>query len=411
MSTARSFNEMLNEYLHYDLLMHETKKRNFLLNRIEMDTTWKGGTLVVPFQGGSASSFKYGGLTATNDVSENKYVRGEVTTQKEIWGTMMFHSRDLQEHDGKVKEASFLSNLPGTIERFVDDMKQVVSVNLLCGTHFASLTADGEADGDIIVDHPERFTINQKVVVKDANSSVTGYVRTIDTNTKTVKLYDARTGGAVVDCSGIDLADSPKCYFDGAETTSNAFTSVRGQLLSAANGGEATLFGQTKTTYPFLQATNYDGTAIDADNILDKLFDALTEHRKLGKGQATEFVLSYKHLGSIMKRLNTLSGPYRHVTTEANVFGWTTITIVGVSGEMKITGVQEMDDDIIWGADWKSLKLHTNQGFKKHKDPEGKMYYTERATDGFRYFVDLAMYGELVVSKPAGNLIIHTVAY
>lgn len=415
MATTRSFNDMLNEYLAYDLLKHETIKRNFLLNRVEVDENWKGGTLVVPFKGGQASSFKYGGLTAVSDVSEDKYVRGTISGYKEIWGTMKFHSRDLMEHGGggdKVSEQSFLSNLLGTVENFVDEMKQVVSVNFLNGTHLATLTDDATVGGVIEVDHPERLYIGQKLIVDDGDSATaTGYVRSIDVNAKTAVLYDARTGGAVVDLSAYTLAQAAKVYVDGAETAANAFTSLKQQLLSAANGGDANLFGQSKVLYPYLQATNVDGTDIDATNFLTKLFDAVTEHRKIGRGTADEMVMSYKHLGTAMKLMESNSGPYRHVKTEANVFGWTTITIVGVKGEFKLTGVQEMDDDVIYLMDWKALKVHSNQFFKKHKDPEGKAYYTVRNTDGFVYYVDICMYGELVVSKPANCAVIHSIAY
>lgn len=420
MSTKRSFNDMLNDYLAYDLLKNETIKRNFLLNRIETDESWRGGPLIVPYQAGNASSFKYGGLTATNDVSENKYVRGQVDGYKEIWGTMKFHSRDLMEHGGSgggdtVSEQSFLKNLPGTVEQFLDDMKQVVSVNFLNGTHFAKVTSDESGtDGVIAVDHPERFTINQKVIVKDSNSDITGYVREIDMNAKTVTLYDARVGGTALSFASAEAIASAtgKFYVDGADTSTNAFTSLRAQLLSATNGGDSTQFGQTKTAHPFLQATNKTGAGISgSSDILDELFDFVNQHRMLGRMGANELVMSYKNLGACMAALELTSGPYKHTGTSANVYGWTTISVTGVKGEFKLTGVQEMDDDVIYLMDWRSLKLHTNQGFKKHKDPEGKVYYTVRETDGYVYYVDLCMYGELVVNKPALNGVLHSISW
>lgn len=400
---------MLNEYLPYELLKQESIKRNYLLTKVEIDENWKGGNLVVPFKGGHASSFKYGGLTDVSDVSENKYVRGGVSTYKEIWGTMKFNARDLMEHDGsgdKVSEQSFLNNLPGTLEDFIDDMKQVVSVNLLNGTWFATLTADATAnDGLITVDHPERFTIGQKVVVKDGNSTaLTGYATNIDVNTGVVTLVTARGGSTAVDFSalneGMTVAQSARCYVDGADTAANAFTSLKQQLLSAANGGDTNIFGVAKSAYPFLQATQYSGSSVSATTLLDTLFDFITKHRQLGRGTADEFVMSYKHLGTIMKSLETKSGPYRHVDTKASMYGWTTITIMGVKGEIKVTAVQEMDNDVIYLMDWRALKLHTNQMFKKYKDPEGKLYYTVRNTDGYVHYVDICLFGELVVSKP-----------
>lgn len=86
MATLRTFQDMLNEYLPYELLMEETMKRNYLLQHVEKDNDWKGGSLIVPFKGASASSYKYGGLTDTSDIAEYEYVRGEISGYKEIWG-------------------------------------------------------------------------------------------------------------------------------------------------------------------------------------------------------------------------------------------------------------------------------------------------------------------------------------
>ena len=184
-----------------------------------------------------------------------------------MWGALVWNARDLveglsegQKRKGLVNEAAFLQTLPDQVEDFVQGMNEVASVALLNGSHFATLTADASAnDGAIVVDHPERFQIGQKVLVDDDDSTpVTGYVRTINTNTKTVILYDARTGGAVIDFSGVGddmtTAQNAKCYFEGAQA--NSFTSLRDQLLSAANGGSANLFGQVKLNYPHLQAIN-----------------------------------------------------------------------------------------------------------------------------------------------------------
>jgi len=128
MATTRSFNSMLNEYLPYELLREETIKRNYLLTQIGKDDSWRGGNLVVPFKGGHASSFRYGALTASNNVSEDQFVRGNVANYKEIWGTMKFNARDLAEHNGgmgsavsgQVSEQSFVRILPDTLDDFLE---------------------------------------------------------------------------------------------------------------------------------------------------------------------------------------------------------------------------------------------------------------------------------------------------
>lgn len=409
MATNRSFSNMLNEHLHYDLLMEEMTRRNYLLQKVERDDDWVGGPLPVPFEGAQASSVRFGALTAENDISEFEYVRGVVNTQKEVWGTMFWHSRDLIEHDGTLKEKSFLKNLPDQIDRFLMGMKDAVSVSLLQGSHFAKATADGTAGGVLTVDRIERFTLGQKVQVIDddtaaANGGVT-YVRAIDINANTITVYDARTGGAVVDLSLYTAAANAKVYYDDAAT--NNFTSLRDQLLSAANGGSANLFGVSKLAYPYLQALNFSGASISASNLLDQIFDFWTETNQKGKGHASHAVMSYKHLGTAMKLLESGAGAYRHVETKASVYGYTEIVVIGVKGQLTLVGVHEMEDDIIYLLDWATMKLHSNGGFRKHVDPDGNNYYTVRAEDGFKYLCDIAFYGEFIVHSPSRNGVIY----
>lgn len=422
MATTRSFNAMLNEYLCYDLLFDELAKRSYFIDKVEKDDKWKGGNMVVPFKGARASSFRMGGLVAESDISENEYVRGNVANYKEIWGAMKWNGRDLAEHDGGgdgVSEASFLSNLPGQIEDFLDDAKEVVSVAMMTGAHYVkratpiAAATDDEANGLISIDRIERLTLGQKFVVDDDNSAAGAacYVRAININLRQATFYDARTGGALYDFTNYTVAQNAKFYVEGGETAANNFTSLRAQLLSAANGGDANLFGVSKLAYPYLQCLNLTGAAITASNILDQLFDKWTDAKVLGKVTATEFVMSYKHLGSIMKLLELMSGQYKNVDTKVSAYGWTEITIVGVKGSLKIVGVHEMDDDVIFLMDWKCLKLHSNKFWRKQQSPEGLQYYTVRATTGYTYIVDIVFYGELVVSKPTGCAVIFGISY
>jgi hypothetical protein len=418
MATTRSFNSMLNEYLTYDLLMAELEKRNYILENVEKDDKWRGGNLVVPFQGASASSFAYGSLTDVTDIAENLYVRGGVSGYKEIWGTMKWNARDLEEHGGGsgiVSEQSFLKNLPGMIEDFIDNMKQVVSVNLLVGQHYMKLTADATANnGTIVVDRVERTWIGQKLIIKDSVNTFTTYVKSININTNTVIVATDRTYVTVTDFSaggGVTVANGAKAYVDGAQTAANTFTSLRQQLLSAVNGGDATLFGQTKTLYPYLQSTNILGSDITASNFLDKIFDAWTRHRQLGRSGAADVVMSYKNLGTAMKLLERQSGPYKNVEMKVNIYGWTEITITGVKGTLKFVGVQEMDDDVIYFLDWKGIKLHSNKFFRKQQTPEGLSYFTIRNTTGYVYISDVVFYGELIVNKPSSCGVIYSISY
>lgn len=416
MATDRTFNDMLNDYLPNELLKEELVKRDYLLSKIEKDDSWKGGPLIVPFKAAGASSVAAGSLTASNDIAEDKFVRGEVSGQKEVWGTMLFNHRDLMEHD-VVSEQNFLKILPGAIEDFMDYMKGVVSVNLLNGAHFAKLTAASTAnDGNITVDRPDRFVIGQKVKLVDAGgdaSDITGYVKTINTNTRVVNLVTTRGGSTVLDFSSgtEDLDAESKCYNDGFDSTS--FSSLRDALLSAANGGGSTLYGQTKTAYPYLQAINVDGSAITAANLLEKIFDAFTTIRQFGKGNPTSVIMSYKHLGSALKIVEASKGSFNVTpgSQKASQYGWTEIELGSVKGTLSLVGVQECDDDVIMFVDWRALKFHSNGFFRKRKSPEGMEYFEVRATTGYQYIIDVCLFGEMVVIRPSYCGILHSIDY
>lgn len=81
MSTNRDFQSMLNQYLPLDLLKQEFIKRDYLMQKVDHIENWKGGELIVPFQGQHASSIEFGQLAAQNDIAKYKYIRGSITTQ------------------------------------------------------------------------------------------------------------------------------------------------------------------------------------------------------------------------------------------------------------------------------------------------------------------------------------------
>lgn len=412
MSTTRTFQDMLNEYLPNELLKEEFVKRDYVLTKVEKDNNWLGGNLVVPFKAAGASSVAFGSLTASNDIAEDKYVRGNVASQVEVWGSLIFNHRDLMEHEA-ISEQNFLKILPGTIEDFMDYMKNVVSVNLLNGAHFAKLTADGDNTGVIVVDRPDRFVIGQKVIIDDDDSvTATGYVSAINMNTLSVTLVTARGGATPLDCTNYTEAQNAKVYNDGANSSS--FSSLRGALLSAANGGTSTLYGVTKTLYPYLQAINVSGASITAVNIMEKLFDSLTTVRQLGKGSPSDFVMSYKNLASCIKVIEASKGAFNVVpgSMRASQYGWTEIQVGSVTkGAITLVGVQEADDDVIMLLDWRGIKFYSNGFFKKRMSPDGIEYFEIRNTSGYQYVVDMCLFGELVVQRPSYCGIIHSISY
>mgnify|MGYP006921333443 CR=1 FL=1 len=420
MATLALFDDMLNEHLAYDLMMEELTERNWLIKNVQKNEKWKGGPLPVPFRGARGSSFSQGQLTAENDISDYQYVRGQVDDYKETWGTLKFNAKDLHQHvpeaarkKGLVNKDSFLRILPDQIEDFIDGMKDMVSTMLLNGGHFATLTANATAnDGTIVVDRVERFEIGQKIVIDDDNSvAIECYVRSINVNTYTLVVYDARTGGAVIDFSGNNMttAQNARVYIPGAEDSANSFTSLRSQLLSAANGGSSNLFGQSKLAYPYLQAINISGASVSATNILDQIFDGWTAILKLGKGHADRVVMSFKHIGSVFKLLEAGSGGFRHVETKASPYGYTEVTVGSVKGTLKLVAVQEMDDDVMYYLDMSAFKLHSNGFFERHIDPNGNGYYIKRATTGYVYITDIRFYGELILHAPCRCGVMHSI--
>ncbi|NDC95320.1 hypothetical protein EB077_08450 [bacterium] len=350
-----SFQSMLNEYLPNRMIMEELVKRDWFLSNLEIDNGWQGSKIIVPFKGAGASSVEFGQLADVGDISQSQYVRGSIDSYVEAWASLVFNHRDLLDAEGKIPEATFLKILPGEVDSMVDYFKQVVSTSLGSGSHFAQLVTDGQVAGTFEVDHIDRFQLGQKLVLDDANSApLTVYVIAINVNAATTGTgtvtVSASRGGVAADVSAYTVAQAAKCYHPGA--LAGAFTSIREVLLSAANGGSSTVHGVSKLAYPILQATNILGSSVTASNILEKLFDGYTLVRRKAKGNANTVVMSFKHLGSVMKQLETQKGPF--VVTKqpsASIYGWTEIEITSVKGTLKLVGIVEMDDDVIMYLD------------------------------------------------------------
>jgi len=416
-NTTRTFSSMLHDYLPNSLLREEMIKRDWFLTNVKKDNNWMGGDIQVPFEAAHASSIKFGGLTAANAISEYNYVKGSITAYKEVWGSLLFYETDLMQH-GKLSEQNFLKQLPDQIDHFLNYMKEAVSINLMSGPHFAKMTADSDlANGIFEVDRIDRFSIGQEFDLDDDNSSeTTVYVIAIDVGLKRVTVSASR-GGAAANVSAYTTAQNAKCYHPGiyeSNTPTNHFVSLRSALLSAANGGSSTLHGQTKTAYPFLQAVNISGSSVTSANILDELFDAITEYRTRAKGgNADKIVMSYKHLGSIMKLIEIQKGSFnvRPGDTRVNQYGWTEIDITSVKGALTIVGIQEADDDVIFGLDMRAFTLRSNGLFKKRRSPDGIEYYETRAATGYNYIVDLCLFGELEVTQPALCWVMYGISY
>jgi hypothetical protein len=417
MSTNVTFSNMLNQYLPEPLLFEDLKKRDWFMKNVEQDDSWLGGSLIVPFLGNVGSSVTFGSLAASTDIAEEGTVRGSVAAYKEVWSSMIFNETDLQQH-GKINAQNFLRILPDALERHAAYLKGVISQSLMTGAYVAVLTANGDASGNFYVAQPDRFQINQKVTLTNSTPvSATGYIKSISLNvgangTYLINLVTARNGATPVDLSLQTTALASTVYQDGQQA--NGFTSLRAQLLSAANGGSTAIFGVTKTAWPFTQSINVPGSDITSANILGKVFDAYVTIRRLGGGMPFKVVMSYKNFASCVKSLETQKGSFnvKPMAADAQVYGWTEIEVGGFAGTLTLVAVQEMDDDIIYFLDMKTIKFYTNGGIKRRKDPEtGSPFYTIRNTTGYQYIVDHCIFGELVVLEPKKNGILFGISY
>lgn len=427
MATARTFQDMLNEYLPNDVFKDEVIKRDWYLENMQKDNNWKGGDIIVPFKGASASSVKFGGLTDENDISEHKFVRGKISGYKEVWGTMVFNETDIMQHDGRVNEQSFIRILPDQIEEFVNDFRQKVSIAMLTGPHFSKVVSvAAAATGVLEVTKIDRFEIGQKVLMSNGAlvPNVAGdadfYVIAIDVNASTITLSATR-GGAFVDLTAVTNppAATYGLYHDGIVTVAdpapaNTFMTVRQALLPALLGGSDTIHGQTKLAYPALQAIQVPGAGITPANIIDKLFEAWnTAKIKAKNANPSKCVVSYKWFGAAMAAIENSGGTsLNRVTTKGPAitkYDWTEISITGVKGSFTLVGVQEMDDDVIYFLDMTAMTFRTNGYIMKKKSPEGLEYYRKRASDGYKLICDICLFGEHEFRKPATCLVIHSI--
>jgi hypothetical protein len=404
MATNTTFGTMLKEYTPHSLFVDKMEKVNWFYRKLKKDQSWVGQNYIVPFEGGEYSSLSHGALTASNDVADMTPVEGSISTQPELWGTLKFQERDLERHGDL--EKSFMKILPGKLNQFMERMEERISILLLNDGSVAKATADGEADGEITVDRPERFTIGEKVSVDDGNSSpVSGYVTAIDMATKKLTIKDARSSGSAVDLSGYTTAQSAKIYLPNGTTA--GFTGLASQLLSSTNGGASTIFGQTKTAYPYLQAQQFSASGVaDGQDLLDVFLDAMYDTQQLGKSKANSIVCSLKNFKVIAKVLQAAK------QIEGNVeagYGFAKLQMVGAAGSMEIIGLRDMPDDKAYILDWDTLVLAGSDFFKKKRHLNGEEYFIERATTGYTYIVDIKFFGDLICLRPSANGVVHSI--
>lgn len=416
MATTATFQTMLNQYLPVDMLKNELIKRDYLLQRVEHDESWRGGALIVPFQSQAASSIEFGQLADQADISNNKFIRGSIAVQPEAWASLQIFHKDLMQHEGgKIPEQTFLKIMPNFVSDMLNRFRMVLSTHLFATSGaIARVTADGTNAGVLKVSRVDRFELDQKIVLNDdgtAGQKIV-YIIGINVNLQSLVVSNSR-GGAAVDVSAYTVAHQAKVFNPGSLTM--GMTSLGSQLLPASAGGPAQIFGVDKLSSPTTQAIAVDGSDITPSNILTKIFDAYTLRQTLAKsGEIPEAVMSFKHLGNILKQIELTKGAFSVIPSsrKVSVFGWQTIEIGSVNGSvLKLVGIQECPDDIIYMLDWSGITFFSNGLIQRRRAPDGNEYFETRAQSGYAYIVDHVCMGDLVVTNPSKQLVIYNVIY
>lgn len=423
-TTTADFNGMLKKYLPYKMLIAEVIKRNYVMQKINKLTSYKGGVGELAFEAGAASSFRYGKLVSSAKITQKRVVKGFLKGYKEIWGAMKFNYHDLQRHGDM--EKSFLANLLTEIPRFTEALSALISLQILNGPALCKITdVTDAANGKVVVDKPQLLEYGQLVQIglSDPHKHE-GYVSAIDMNTKTVTITSDMALSTPIDLTAVPpVLVGDELRIEDGFLPGLHFSSLREQFLSAANHGSAQLFGLDKVKYPFLQAHNASGASIAVGNVLGPIFDAYARSKEIGKlGNVSDVIMSYKWFAAAMRELEV---PVSHAPTggvgagrqftaqdkAVNAFGFTSITVASVDGgaPLKLVAVNEMRDDIMFGIDWSTIDLHSNGMIERVVSPDGNEFYTERTPDGHVYITDIRFFGEVVCKMPCYNFVIHSI--
>ena len=466
-----NFGNMLNLHLTgkfmYLKFMHDT----YLMRKIkDFDRNWKGGPYPITFEGGETSNYQAGpGVISAKKFQRQSVVRGSVPNYKQIHTGLMFEHEDinrLNETDVNKRVAWYAQLIQRTTTRLKNRFIFENTQTMLTGQIFSNLTAltlvnSNTEIQDITVDEPERFVLGQRLRIKaiaDASPNVTEvvevYVREINISTGVIML--AATSditatlvhpskllvGEEVSGTGLNVARftiaSPSTvtvHLPGNEE-GKGFTSIKEQLLPAANGGSDTIFGLTKTKYPFLQAMIKDGSGIGNKVIgyLDMIFDLFEEaivrgqlyndaadSMPLGESGArsimkrgaefTDLVVSLKWYGIFMKWYQRKRGIYYQQLkgSEVPFYGGRSFVLYGsTQNALRVVGVAGMGDDfmILMGND--CMRLSTDKFIEPYVNPDNNKFFTIR-TDGksYSYLCDMRLYGDLVFKRPSGAAVLY----
>lgn len=393
MSMLTSHSALLKRYLKEEIIENTMQEKSYIWKNITKENDWYGGVLEIPVQGNGLNTIQMGSLAALTDIAEYQGAIGTVAAHKEMTMSAIFREGDLSREVNK--EATYIDKISGMIESLSKKSAEQIGANLVRGQGVLSFaSANGTAGGLITVPNPEYFEPGMKVSIIDNDTAkVDGYVRLVDINSGVLTIYNARTAGAVVDLSLYTVAQQARVVVIGSGT--EAFLDLKTALLTAANGGSDTLYGLTKAAYLPLQAFQTSGSAFTANTILDDLLGAFYKCRKLGRGDQTELWVSYGIFKNIAKKLE--QARHYQVEVKSAGYGFSSVSLIGNEGAVKIVALREMPDDTAYIMDMTGLKFKGMALKKKLYGENNQEYFVDRQTTGVSFVTDMVLRGDIVV--------------
>lgn len=407
MAATQSYSALLKRYMPEKLIENDFGKKNYIWTKCEKDQSWAGGIYEIPLLEAGFSTMQFGTLAATNDIAEMEVAMGTINGHKELWNSIYVREADLFRHGDM--EASYLKIMPEQVDAFTSRIQEKVSTHFLAGGKIATAEGDGTASGTIVVDNPELFQKGEKVeIVDDDTAATTGYIRAIDLNTKTLTIYNARSGGAALDLSGVSPAGykvSANAKIRLVGTGAEKFLSLPEACLPASLGGSDTLYGKTKTDFMTLQSYREDGTGWTVSTILDDVMNFIYNVQKLGRGRQNEILVNFGMFKNISKKLEASK---RYVTADKKAgYGFVSVSILGPEGDVTITALRNMPKNMAFAIDWKGVSFAGKEFFKK-KLYNGDDFFMLRDSTGPAFITDIALRGDFVV-KPALVSVVHSI--
>ena len=446
---AQYFGNMLNQVLNLKLGFNTFLRDTVIMRKTtDRDQSWHGGNYMVPFEGGETSNYQSGGgLVKKAGMDRDSYVRGKIDGYKIIHGALQFTDRDLVQHGptARIPQDTFLKLMVGQkLQKARNRFQFMFGTQMLNGGAFVKNTANvatyktDDANGIITVDRPDRLTIGQRVIAHDTadadnSNDKAGFVKTIDMNSKKVKLVTTWNGTTAVNLSTVpqDIDTSVAgvgLYLPGDEQ-GGGFTTLADQILPATHGGATNLFGQTKTDYPYLQSIHTDGSAIATrKQFRDKLYDAFTDFiiygQPSGKNQMgdkgnlsirgrgprmVDAFMSLRYFGVLQKLFQDTRGDYFKSMQGKNfgLFDIQTSYLTGPDGNMlRLIGAKGMRDDVVYIMGDNVTRFASLNFIRFFTSPDGNKWHTERIESGtnagYNWICDYTIYGDLILKRPAG---------